>query len=710
MNKTDKILDGLPYPLGATVLDKGVNFAIFSRHADKVELCLFDPNTHEEIQRLVLPQSTDDIWHGFVPNLDDGAVYGYRVYGPYDPSRGHRFNPNKLLLDPYARKVAGEFAWHDSQFGFDPLASSKDSAMSKVDSAEFMPKCVVVSSLSADEIAEIDAARPNIPWNETVIYETHVKGFTQLDTAVDPEYRGTYKGLASKKGLRYLKDMGITAIELLPVHGFVDESFLTKQELSNYWGYNSLHFFAPHQKYGHTDAITEFREFTRSAHEEGLEVILDVVYNHTCEGGHDGATLSFRGIDNASYYSLQQRDARYYINDTGCGNTVNAKHPRVIQMILDSLRYWVEQMGVDGFRFDLATVLGRESYGFDPGAGFFDAIRQDPVLARVKLIAEPWDIGPGGYQLGNYPAGWSEWNDKYRDITRRFWKGEPGVLPEFAGRIHGSSELFEHSGRKPSSSINFITSHDGFTLADVVSYNGRHNEANKENNSDGHHSNFSFNHGAEGVSDDPQVNGLRLRQQRNMLATLFLSQGTPMLLGGDEFGRTQNGNNNAYCQDNEINWFNWQSITSSHKALQKFTQRVIKLRSNFSLLTSQRYIHRHDEPVKDMSWCVRWCNRYGEPMKDAQWAEPHAHSVGWILEKIPVDDESDVESKRIIVLFNASDEDIEFTLPFDTNVVSWQCLLDTTYEDGDPQAETLPALAPAKLQSKSLHFYLADFI
>ncbi len=700
---------GRAYPLGATLTTQGVNFAIFSSHATKVELCFFDENTHQQITSYILKEHTDGVWHGLLPEGKAGLIYGYRIDGPYEPQRGHRFNPNKLLLDPYAKKTVGEFRWHDDLHGYDIHHEQLDLIRSESDSAHSALKCVVVQDLTPQEVAQRDEARPCLSWADTVIYEVHVKGFTKLNPHIPEAIRGTYKGLASPDVLQYLKELGVTAIELLPVHGFIDEAFLTQQNLSNYWGYNSLHFFQPHQAYQHEDALSEFRELTQAAHKHGLEVILDVVYNHTCEGNQLGPTLSFRGIDNASYYCLQQRDARYYVNDTGCGNTLNAKHPRVIQLMLDSLRYWVEQMGVDGFRFDLATVLGRESYGFDSGAGFFDAIRQDPVLAKTKLIAEPWDIGPGGYQLGAYPVGWSEWNDKYRDIIRQFWRGDAGVLPEFARRIHGSSDLFEHSGRGPSSSINFITSHDGFTLKDTVSFNDRHNEANNENNSDGHHSNFSFNHGVEGESDDPEIIAMRYRQMRNFLATLILSQGTPMILGGDEFGRSQDGNNNAYCQDNAINWFDWSAISEQGKSLQSFVSSVLALRRSFSLLTSSRYIHHVDEPDGKVAWCVRWCNIYGEQMKDAQWAEQHAHCVGWILEKIPIENDTDKQPKRLIVLFNASSNDIDFSLPKDGQVESWTSLLDTCFADGKPEHTKKSVVEPVLLIKKSMQLLCANF-
>ncbi|MBU2987485.1 glycogen debranching protein GlgX [Saccharophagus degradans] len=709
MSEGYSVSEGRPFPMGATVSAQGTNFAIFSEHAEKVELCLFDEMGQTETARIMLPGNTDHVWHGFVEGVQAGALYGYRVYGPYEPQRGHRFNPNKLLLDPYAKRIDGAFHWSSIMYGYDADNPRQDLVKDKRDNSRDMPKCVVVAPLCSSEKERISEARPQVPWHKTIIYETHVKGFTQLNLAIPSSARGTFAGLAHPENLAYIKELGVTAIELLPVHGFIDESFLTAQGLSNYWGYNSLHFFAPHSGYLNDGDPAEFRHFTQAAHEAGLEVILDVVYNHTSEGNHLGPTLSFRGIDNASYYCLQAQDSRFYVNDTGCGNTLNLKHPRVLQMVMDSLRYWVTEMGVDGFRFDLATVLGRESHGFDPGSGFFDAIKQDPVLASVKMIAEPWDIGPGGYQLGNYPTGWSEWNDRYRDTCRRFWRGDPGMLPEFARRIHGSSDLFEHSGRKPSSSVNFITSHDGFTLADLVSYKNRHNEANNEQNSDGHHSNFSENYGVEGETDDDAILYVRERQKRNFLATLFLSQGTPMLLAGDELSRSQKGNNNAYCQDNEINWLDWQALTKKEISLSKFVSHLIKVRSSSPLLTSQRYIHKPDEPDGKISWCVNWINSYGEPMKDAQWAEQHAHCLGWVLEKIPVAEDSDKKSERLLVLFNSGNDDVLFRLPEDENVIGWKCLVDTRFIDGQGVPSCYEPRGEVPLMHKSLCLLKALF-
>lgn len=712
------IQEGRPYPLGATCEQGGVNFALFSANAVKVELCLFDEIGRVEVARIPMQGYTDQVWHVFVEGIGSGKLYGYRVYGPYDPQRGHRFNPHKLLIDPYARHIDGVYRWTPTVFGYDPENPLGDLTMDTRDNASEIPKSVVVSAEEM-ELKDLPAPHTNKPYlhrNELVIYETHVKGFTQLNLNVPSHDRGTYAGMAHPEVLSYIKGLGITAIELLPIHGFIDEHFLVNHNLSNYWGYNTLHFFAPHLDYCGSGHPVEFKRMVSAIHEAGLEVILDVVYNHTAEGNNLGPTLSFRGIDNVSYYSLQSHDPRYYANDTGCGNTLNVRHPRVLQMVLDSLRYWATEMGVDGFRFDLATVLGRESYGFDPGAGFFDAIRQDPALARVKLIAEPWDIGPGGYQLGNYPNGWCEWNDRYRDTCRRFWKGDPGVLPEFARRIHGSSDFFEHSGRAPAASINFISSHDGFTLHDLVSYKDKHNDANKEQNRDGHHTNFSENYGAEGDAKDLKIRALRERQKRNMLATLVLSQGTPMILAGDEFGRTQKGNNNAYCQDNEINWLDWQKIGEQDQLLLAFVRRIVEIRRTYPLLTAKRYIHRPDEPDCDIKSVVRWVSCSGEEMHDFQWADQNTKTVGWILEQYPVENPAGSGCKdRILILFNTGDEDTDFCVPIGTpdadgvEAQYWYWLLDTYEGNGIPKIPLMPKGAILRLYARSLQVLAAKF-
>ena len=700
------IHDGLPWPLGSNFDGHGVNFALFSAHAEKVELCLYATDGQEELTRLELPVCTDQVWHGYVEGLQPGALYGYRVYGPYEPQRGHRFNPNKLLLDPYAKKIDGMFRWSNLMYGYEVENPHKDLVMDKRDNGRDMLKAVVVAPLESEELEKVNQA-PNVPWNKTILYETHVKGFTQLNLAVPAHERGTFAGLAQPHVLEYIKTLGVTSIELLPVHAYIDEYFLVSQGLTNYWGYNTLGFFALHSHYAQSGEPAEFRRFVKAAHDFDLEVILDVVYNHTAEGGHGGPTLSLRGIDNATYYCLQSQDARYYVNDTGCGNTLNVKNPRVLQMVCDSLRYWAHDMGVDGFRFDLATVMGREAQGFFQGSGFFDVLKQDPILSRKKLIAEPWDIGPGGYQLGRYPTGWAEWNDKYRDTCRRFWKGDHGVLPEFARRIHGSSDLFEHSGRSPSSSVNFLCSHDGFTLEDLVSYQDRHNEDNLEQNRDGHHSNFSENYGVEGETDDVEILELRRRQKRNMLATLFLSQGTPMLLAGDELGRTQKGNNNAYCQNNEINWLDWNALDENSEHLREYVSYLTWLRNTLPLLQSKIYIHKPDEMEGELVHAVRWINAAGEEMQDAQWREQHVRTLGWILERIPGSDNQ--EAVRLLILFNASDEDVEFTLPKDTPVKTWQNMLDTTTFNGKPAEQSTGSKGTAPLMKNSLKLLNAVF-
>lgn len=703
-----KISEGLPYPLGATPGAGGVNFAIFSAHAEKIELCLFDVSGRREQQRIELKYCTDQVWHSHVKGLKPGALYGYRVYGPYEPQKGHRFNPYKLLIDPYAKQLFGAFKWSSNMFGYDASNSAQDLVIDKRNNASEMPKCVVVdNTILAQRGAHI--AKPAMPWHRSFVYEMHVKGYTKLNMAVPVAERGTFAGLARPEVLRAIKDLGVTAIELLPVHAFIDEQFLAEHGLTNYWGYNSLSFFALHNAYFHRNSRAEFRVFVDAAHEQGLEVLLDVVYNHTCEGNHLGPTVSMRGVDNASYYTLASHDARFYVNDTGCGNTLNVRHPRVLQLVMDSLRYFAVDMGVDGFRFDLASVLGREAAGFDPGSGFFDAVRQDPVLACCKMIAEPWDIGPGGYQLGNYPAGWSEWNDRYRDTVRRFWHNDPGILPEFARRVHGSSDLFEHSGRAPQSTINFITSHDGFTLHDLVSYNDRHNLANKENNNDGHHTNFSYNHGEEGETQDAEVLSLRARQKRNFIATLLLSQGTPMLLAGDERGRSQAGNNNAYCQDNEINWLDWKNISEQDHFLPLFTSYVASLRSRYPILTSRQYIHRPDEPEDKYSRSVRWFNPDGEEMREEQWREQHNHTLGWMLENGCYVNRDQTERCMLLLLFNAASEQKVFKLPSHPDIDKWMCLINTVRSDGVPEDVSVANGSLVAMPGKSMQFLSAIF-
>ena len=538
----DAVWRGQPYPRGATWDGMGVNFALFSEAAERVELCLFDASGRAEVQRIALREQTDQIFHGYLPQARPGLHYGYRVHGPYQPKAGHRFNGHKLLLDPYARNIVGSIRWHDALFGYRIGHSQDDLSFDRRDSAPYLPRCKVVETA----FTWGDDRPPKVPWHETVIYEVHVRGFTMRHPDVPPALRGTYAGLACAPVVEYFKRLGVTTIELMPVHSFLDDRHLVERGLRNYWGYNTIGFFAPEHRYSATGKVGEFKTMVRTLHEAGIEVILDVVYNHTAEGSERGPTLAFRGVDNAAYYRLSPEDPRYYQDFTGCGNTLNMQHPRVLQLLMDSLRYWVTEMHVDGFRFDLASALARELHAVDRLSAFFDVLRQDPVLSRVKLIAEPWDLGSGGYQVGNFPVGWAEWNDKYRDTMRAYWKGEGGLIGEFAQRLTGSSDLYNRSSRKPYASINFVAAHDGFTLADVVAYNDKHNEANGEDNRDGHGHNLSWNCGVEGPTDDPGVRALRAQQQRNFIATLLLSQGVPMLLAGDELGRSQRGNNNAY--------------------------------------------------------------------------------------------------------------------------------------------------------------------
>lgn len=591
------IVAGDPARLGAIYDGNGVNFAVFSENATKIELCLFSSDGQRETARIALPDRTGAVWHGFVPGLKPGALYGYRAHGPYDPDHGHRFNPAKLLADPYARAFHGSWSDAKETLGYDPDLPEHDAGPSQTDSAPFVPKSIVPEP----ETKWSGTPAPRRAWSDTVFYEAHVKGLTELHPDVPEELRGTYEALGSDAIIAHLKSLGVTALELLPVHTFLDDGFLIERGLTNYWGYNSLGFFALEPRYFGPNGAEGFRNAVDRLHQAGIEVILDVVYNHTAEGDQRGPTLSFRGLDNAAYYNLQASHARYYVNDTGCGNTVAVNHPFVLRMVLDSLRYWVEVMGVDGFRFDLATTLGREPHGFDQRGGFFDAIRQDPVLSRCKLIAEPWDIGPGGYQLGGFPAEWAEWNDRFRDTTRKFWRGDAHAAQELAGNFLGTASVFDHSGRKSFSSVNFVAAHDGFTLADTTRYREKHNEANGENNADGHGHNLSDNCGVEGDTDDPVILARRAQRARNLLATVFLSQGTPMLLAGDELGRTQRGNNNTYCQDNEISWIDWEKADTE---LLAFSQRLIALRRDNPVLRQGRYLHGRikSDGAPDVVW------------------------------------------------------------------------------------------------------------
>jgi isoamylase len=619
----EALLPGQAYPLGATWDGLGINFAVFSSHAEKIELCLFEPSGRHEIARYMLPEYTDEVWHGYLPDATAGLLYGYRAYGPYAPEQGHRFNHHKLLLDPYARAIFGALHWSDALYGFRLHSARSDLSFDRRDSASFMPKGVVTD----DSFNWGDDHPPAVPWSDTVIYEAHVRGLTMLREDIRPTERGTFAGLASPGMIDHLRHLGITAVELMPVHAFVQDRALQLRGLRNYWGYNTLGFFAPERTYLSSGSPNEVRIAVRRLHAAGIEVILDVVYNHTAESEETGPTLSFRGLDNASYYRLEAGDVRRTVNDTGTGNTLNLSHPRVLQMVLDSLRYWVSSYHIDGFRFDLCATLGRESYGFDPNAGFFDALRQDPLLAKVKLIAEPWDIGPGGYQLGNHPPGFAEWNDRFRDSVRRFWRGDRGERPSIAASLAGSADVFARQGRRPWASINFVASHDGFTLMDAVSYVERHNEANGEANNDGHPANFTNNWGIEGSTNDAAIAAVRERVKRGMLATVFLSAGTPMLLAGDEFGRTQGGNNNAYCQDNETSWLDWRLAASpSGLALIAYVARLTALRRAHPVLRHARYLHGDEYPAASVA-DIAWFDHQGTTMPSEAWNDSEQRTL-----------------------------------------------------------------------------------
>ncbi len=605
----DRLLSGSAAPLGAHWDGLGVNFAVFSANAERIDLCLFHPKGRKELARFALPERTNEIFHGYLPEAPVGLLYGYRAFGVYDPARGHRFNPHKLLLDPYARRLSGPLRWTDALFGYRATARG-DMAPDRRDSCPAMPKGVVID----DGFNWGNDRAPATPWSRTVIYETHVKGISNRRSDLLPTQRGTFAALADPRFIDHLNKLGVTAIELLPIHAILQDRFLVERGLRNYWGYSTLSYFAPEPDYLASGELNEMRVAIRRLHAAGIEVILDVVYNHTCEGTELGPTLSWRGLDNASYYRLVQGDERHYVNDTGTGNTINISHPRVLQMVMDSLRHWVQDYHVDGFRFDLGSILGREANGFDPGSGFFDAILQDPVLSRVKLISEPWDIGPGGYQLGRHPPGFGEWNDKYRDTVRSFWRGDARTRADLARRLTGSGDLFDHRGRRPSASVNYVTAHDGFTLRDLVSYNAKHNDANKEDNRDGTDDNRSRNWGAEGPTEDIAIEHTRERVSRAMLATLFASAGTPMLLGGDEFGRSQLGNNNAYCQDNDLSWFDWRLASSTAgRRLSAYVARLAAMRAQHPSLRHDRYLYGSDEIAPGLL-DIEWFGLDGQPL------------------------------------------------------------------------------------------------
>ena len=685
MKETRKsvVQEGLPHPCGATWDGKGTNFALFSANATKVELCLFDERGERELERIALPEYTNQIWHGYLPDVGPATVYGYRVHGPYEPEAGYRFNPHKLLLDPHACAHTGELIWNPALFGYE-METMDDLTFDERDSASFMPKCVVV-----DPSFEWSEARSQkrIPWDDTIIYEMHVRGFTKQFPKIKEKLRGTFAGLGQKEVVDYIRSLGVTSVELLPIHAFVNDSQLLEKGLTNYWGYNSIGFLAPDARYAfeREQTLREFKEMVARFHEGGLEVILDVVYNHTAEGNERGPTLSFKGIDNRCYYRLLLDNPRYYVNDTGTGNTLNLSHGRVIQMVLDSLRYWVEQTKVDGFRFDLGTILAREPNGFDNQSGFLKACTQDPVLNTVKLVAEPWDCGPGGYQVGEFPPGWAEWNDRFRDDVRAFWKGDVGASA-LSTRLVASPELFDRLGRRPSACVNFITAHDGFTLNDVVTYNDKHNDANGEDNRDGSSDNKSWNCGVEGPTDDSEINRLRERQLRNFLATLLLSQGTPMLLAGDEFGRTQNGNNNAYCQDTEISWLDW-NIAEKGNSLIQFVKKLTYLRHKYPILRRNRFLtgqYVEEVGVKD----VTWINANGSEMTAEQWQDRGMTCFGMLLDGRAQATGIRKSSKdaTLLLVINGHSDLVEFTLPECYGGMQWSLLLDTNVGDSSAKA------------------------
>ena len=675
---------GYPYPLGATWMGNGVNFAIFSEHATGIELCLFDNiEATEENFRIPVTERTDQIWHVFLPDVGPGQLYGFRVAGPYDPEHGMRFNSSKLLLDPYAKAIAGEVIWADEMFGYAVGDKKEDLTQDFRDDAWGVPKSVVIDT-GFDWQGD---RRPGVPLHTSVIYEVHVQGFSKLWQEVPERLRGTYAALGSPAGIDYLKKLGVTAVDLLPVHAHIDDKILVDSGLTNYWGYNTIGFFAPHAQYssgGQTGAqVSEFKSMVRNLHAAGIEVILDVVYNHTAEGNHLGPTLCFRGIDNLAYYRLHPENPRLYLDFTGTGNTFNLLHPHTLQLVMDSLRYWVLEMHVDGFRVDLAVSLVRNHGGFNKLHPFFEIIQQDPVLSRVKLIAEPWDVGESGYQVGNFPAPWSEWNGKYRDAARGFWKGDEGRIGEMGYRLTGSPDLYQHNGRRPSASINFVTSHDGFTLNDLVSYNEKHNELNGDGNNDGDNNNLSWNCGVEGATDDPQINALRERHRRNFLVTLFLSQGVPMLLGGDEWGRTQKGNNNAYCQDNEISWFDWRH-DEKQKQFLEFTRKLIWFREGHPVFRRPKFFpgrRIRGSEIRD----VMWFNPGGSEMSDEEWASPFVRCVGMLLSGDTVDvvnfEGEPIRDDTFLLLMNAHYEAIPFVLPGQENL-EWQLILDTMDPNG----------------------------
>lgn len=679
-----RVWPGEPSPLGATWDGVGVNFALFSENAERVQLCLFDRSGTKEIDRIELRDYTNNVWHAYLPDLLPGQLYGYRVFGPYAPGRGHHFNHHKLLIDPYARLLYGQFQWHDAVFGHDAGNPALDLSFDTRDSAPFVPKCRVIDP----GFTWGDERPPRRSWHETVIYELHVRGFTMRHPDVAPALRGTIAGLSSPASIQYLRDLGVTAIELLPIQAFIDEQPLIERGLQNFWGYNPIAFFAPEPRYLAEHGLQELRTAIHRLHDAGIEVILDIVFNHTAEGGSHGPTLSFRGIDNASYYRLDRHDLRRYRDFTGCGNSLNLHHPRVMQLVMDALRYWITQIRVDGFRIDLATTLARgEDDAFDRHSGFLDAVQQDPVLAKVKLIAEPWDLGENGYRLGQFPPGWAEWNDRYRDTIRRFWRGDEGLVGELASRISGSRDIFDQRGRRPWVTVNYVASHDGLTLEDLVSHAAKHNEANREGNRDGPAENYSANCGAEGPTADPGTRRLRRQLKRNMLATLLLSVGTPMLLAGDEFGRSQQGNDNAYCQDNDISWIDWSILDNAEACdLRDFVRGLMRLRQQHVAFRRRHFFHGRATPgteVKDIAWLTQEGREYGE----ADWNAPHARFLSYVVSG-QVDDihyspsgEPEPDDSFLVIL-NAGAETVAYPLPSSSPPGPWLVLIDTATGTG----------------------------
>lgn len=701
-----EVWPGSPSPLGAVYDGKGVNFAVFSKNATAVELCLFDSvDAARETYRVHMTERTHWVWHVYVPNLQPGQLYGFRVHGPYSPKDGHRFNPNKIVVDPYAKAIGRRIVWKDQMFGYSMKAARKDLTMDRRDNAAYAP-LAIVSQVDYDWQ---DDERPNIPWDQSIIYEMHVKGFTKQHPGIPEHLRGTYAGLAEPAAIDHLRRLGVTAVELLPVHFHVNDRRLSEKDLVNYWGYNTLSFFAPETAYAADKSpdgcIREFKDMVKKLHKAGIEVILDVVYNHTAEGNELGPTLSFKGIDNKSYYRLNRENMRYYEDFTGCGNSLNMRNPRVLQLIMDSLRYWIEEMHVDGFRFDLASTLARELYEVDKLSGFFDIIQQDPVISKVKLIAEPWDLGEGGYQVGNFPSGWTEWNGKYRDCIRGFWKGDEGTASEFATRICGSSDLYEDDSRHPYASINFITCHDGFTLQDLVTYNKKYNEANLEENRDGENHNINWNCGHEGPTAKQEIVQLREKQKRNFIATLMISQGVPMLSGGDELSRSQRGNNNAYCQDNEISWSPWEHFNENQSRFLEFVCQMVHLRKSEPVLRRRKFFQGRDITAKGIKDLV-WFEPNGLEMTEEDWRH-YVRCLGVLLSGEHIE-ERDAQGQRIkgntlLTIMNAHHEEIEFILPIIPTAQKWELIVSTAIEQ---QTERFFKMKhPYKLESRSMSIF-----